>query len=117
MNTPTKTAALDANEARKDFEMAVVFGLQGVPQHAGCLQRSALTGDYVDSLVQTAWLGYLACASHRHDMLARFAHDRFIGNGDRTAVRNILADYHSSDDESVTTLARAILKHFGGMPV
>lgn len=114
------TIAVDANEVRKDFELTMIFGIEGVPHDPGCLIRGS-NGAYVDQAVERAWLGYLACASSKHALLQRFAYDRFIGNGDRTHLRQLmerhLADGLSSDDENIEQFARAILKHFGGMPV
>lgn len=113
------TIALDANEVRKDFGLTMIFGIEGVPHGPGCLIRGS-NGAYIDQAVERAWLGYLACASSKHALLQRFAHDRFIGNGDRTEVRAILIrhiiDGNVSDDASIDTLIRAVLKHFGGMP-
>lgn len=114
------TAPLDANEVRKDFELSMVFGIRGVPCGPGGLMREASNGNYIVPAVEHAWLGYLARASSEHAQRERLSATRFIGNGDRLAVRELmiyhLADGPASDDESIEQFARAILKHFKGMP-
>lgn len=114
------TAPLDANEVRKNFELAMTFGIAGVPCGPGGLMRATSDGVYIVPAVQHAWLGYLARASSEHARRERLSATRFIGNGDRTHVRELmsqhLADGFSSDDENIEQFVRAVLKHFKGMP-
>lgn len=114
------TAPLDANEVRKDFGLAMTFGIAGVPCGPGGLMRVTGDGVYIVPAVQHAWLGYLARASSEHARRERLRATRYIGNGDRTTVRELMI-YHvgqgpSSGDDDIDAFIRAILKHFEGMP-
>lgn len=100
---------------RQDFEMAVVFGIEGI---SGDLVKT--THDtYKDAGMQAAWIGFQAAVRGDHAQLARFDHTRWISPTDRAALKGAAGlDMYASfiSDEMIEMVARAVLKHFAGVP-
>lgn len=106
------------NEAnRQGFELAMVFGIDGVPTFAGCIKRHPIRiEEYEVREVQMAWLGYDKGREAVAHQLERYDPARSIGNGDRTALREELRLPSFITDTQLDAVVRAVLKHFGGMP-
>lgn len=103
-------------QIRKDFELSMVFGIEGVPSGQGCLQRDE-HGNYKNAAVDLAFRGYRACAESLNAQLERVDTARYISNGMRTEVRHELGLNPAFwPDVEVDRMIRSALKVCGDTP-